>query len=97
MSSFGKFVLGTLVGGVLGAVIGLLLAPRSGKETRTLIADEFSNRCNDSMEAVREKGEAVKSKFKEKTEQFEEAGRRVLNKVNGTSAGASSAPEPTEA
>ncbi|TLM77899.1 MAG: YtxH domain-containing protein, partial [Actinobacteria bacterium] len=35
-SVFGAFLLGALVGGVLG----LLFAPRSGKETRDMIADK---------------------------------------------------------
>ena len=33
-----KFLVGTIVGGAVGSVVGLLLAPKSGKETRAEIA-----------------------------------------------------------
>ncbi|MBY0405622.1 MAG: YtxH domain-containing protein [Cyanobacteria bacterium] len=81
MSSFGKFILGTLLGGIIGAIIGILLAPRSGQETRELISDEFNSRCNASMDAVKEKAAEVKSIIKEQSEHLEEAGRRVVNKL----------------
>jgi gas vesicle protein len=82
MSSFGKFILGTLVGGALGAVLGLLLAPRSGQETRQLIKDEFSHRYNDSVDAVKEKADAVKARIREEANHLEEAGRKVVNKIS---------------
>jgi gas vesicle protein len=75
MSSFGKFMLGTLVGGALGAVLGLLLAPRSGQETRKLIKDEFSTRYNDSVDCVKEKADAVRAKIKEE-------GRKMVSKIS---------------
>jgi gas vesicle protein len=37
MRWFGNFLLGTLVGGIVGAVTVLLLAPGSGSETRNRI------------------------------------------------------------
>jgi gas vesicle protein len=43
-----RFILGSLIGGGLGALIGLLLAPRTGKETRSLIKDEFDTRYQGS-------------------------------------------------
>ena len=33
-----KFLIGTIVGGAIGSVAGVLLAPKSGKETRAAIA-----------------------------------------------------------
>lgn len=33
-----KFLVGTIVGGAVGSVLGLLLAPQSGKQTRATIA-----------------------------------------------------------
>ena len=35
--SAGKFIAGFIVGGAVGAVIGILLAPQSGEETRAAI------------------------------------------------------------
>jgi gas vesicle protein len=53
-SSFGAFVLG----GLLGAVLALLFAPRSGKETREMIAErgqEYLDGAMDTYEDGREK------------------------------------------
>lgn len=33
----GTFVLGMVIGGILGTVAGILMAPRSGKETRRIL------------------------------------------------------------
>ncbi len=36
-NSQGFFVVGLVLGGVVGTVVGLLLAPRSGRETRSIL------------------------------------------------------------
>ena len=41
--SVGKFFAGFLVGGAVGAIAGLLLAPQSGEETRDMIAQKSSD------------------------------------------------------
>ena len=38
--SAGKFIAGFIVGGAVGAVIGILLAPQSGEETREQIGNK---------------------------------------------------------
>jgi gas vesicle protein len=44
------FVVGLLFGGLVGATLGLLLAPRSGLETRQL----FRQRINEIIEEARQ-------------------------------------------
>ncbi len=39
----GKFLGGLLIGGAIGTVIGILFAPRSGKETRRMLKESVSN------------------------------------------------------
>lgn len=39
-----------LLGGVVGAVVGILLAPRSGEETRTMIADKANDVWGEAQE-----------------------------------------------
>lgn len=39
-SNFASFLFGFLLGGVIGAMTALLMAPQSGEETRTLIKDK---------------------------------------------------------
>jgi gas vesicle protein len=54
----GAAILGMLVGGVMGAVAGLLLAPASGRETRRRIADtgvDARNRTLDFIDESRER------------------------------------------
>jgi len=36
----GKFVLGTFIGGIVGSVTALLMAPRSGEKTQKLILEK---------------------------------------------------------
>ena len=48
-----KFLAGFIVGGAIGAIAGVLLAPKSGEETRALIADG-------AKDAVRRADETVK-------------------------------------
>jgi gas vesicle protein len=38
MSLKRKFLVGTIVGGAVGSVVGILVAPKSGKQTRSDIA-----------------------------------------------------------
>lgn len=38
----GKLLLGALVGGAIGAAAGILFAPRSGKVTRSMIGEKYS-------------------------------------------------------
>jgi gas vesicle protein len=87
LSSFGKFLVGTLVGGAVGAAIGMLLAPRSGSETRALIREEFDQRYRDSSDAVREKSDVIKEKaaaFKDKmtelSDDLEKRGQDVMSR-----------------
>jgi len=86
-SSFGKFVTGALVGGAIGALFGMLLAPRSGSETRELIREEFDARYRESTENLREKSDLLKEKavaFREKmsdlTSELEETGRKTVSR-----------------
>ncbi len=55
----GSFMGGLLVGGILGALAALVLAPQSGEETRKLLKDkahELSKEITDQTENLKEKG-----------------------------------------
>jgi gas vesicle protein len=99
-SAFGKFVAGALVGGAVGAVIGMLLAPRSGSETRELIREELDSRYRESTDSLRDKSELLKEKaaaFREKmtdlSSELEETGRKTVSRF--TEAVKKTTGEPT--
>lgn len=88
-SSLGKFIVGAVVGGVVGAAFGMLLAPRSGVETREMIREELDNQlrtANDALReksgAIKEKADVLKSKVAEVASELEDAGRRALGRFS---------------
>jgi len=83
-SDFGAYLLGFMVGGLVGAAVALLLAPQSGEETRTLIreksielkdkayetAEEARARAEKSLEDARTRAEAAYQDVRTKTEEL---------------------------
>ena len=62
-SSAGKFALGAAVGAALGAVGGLLFAPKSGKETRADIAKKAGEAKDFTVKKAGEVREFAGEKF----------------------------------
>lgn len=75
-----------LLGGLVGAVIGLLFAPRSGKETRDLIADkagEYWGEAGELYETGKEKVTEVASTAKETAAEKGEELRAKIDEARG--------------
>jgi gas vesicle protein len=53
-SGFGSFLAGLVIGGLIGAAIGLLLAPESGEDMREQVGDFVDERMRDFGDAVTE-------------------------------------------
>ena len=51
MKKYWKFLLGAILGGVIGGSLALLFAPNSGEQTRRGIEDYFKNLQNEIQEA----------------------------------------------
>jgi gas vesicle protein len=60
-----------LVGGVLGAAVMLLLAPRSGEETRVKILGKVSELRGHPTETIKDKASQARSKANELKENVE--------------------------
>ena len=53
-SGFGSFLAGVGIGGLIGAALGLLLAPQTGEELREHVGDFVDSKKADWDEAVNE-------------------------------------------
>lgn len=58
----GKFVLGTLLGAALGAVAGILYAPKSGKETRKDLGDKAKEIARKGKDFAERESKELKEK-----------------------------------
>jgi gas vesicle protein len=83
----GNTFLAFLMGGLTGAVLALLFAPRSGRETREILNEklrEGADRTKDLREQARERGKA----FMEEAGEYVERGREVVEDRKGRLAAA---------
>jgi len=55
MRFWGKFMIGSFLGGLFGAVIGLLIAPESGQQLRGRVTDSIIQVRNDVVQASSDK------------------------------------------
>ena len=77
MSTTSKFFAGFLIGGAVGAIAGILLAPKSGAETREMLKNstvdalkkadetvkEIQAKADDVVNDLQKKGEEIKEKL----------------------------------
>jgi gas vesicle protein len=66
-SGFGSFLAGVVIGGLIGAAIGLLLAPASGDELRSQVGEYVDEKRAAFDEAVNE-GRAAADKARAEME-----------------------------
>lgn len=81
-SVFGAF----LLGGLVGAVLGLLFAPRSGKETREMIADraeDYWGQAGELYETGRERATDMYSTGRERVTDSSEQLRVRIDEARG--------------
>lgn len=70
MSKKLEFLIGFVVGGLIGAGIGLLFAPQSGEETREILKDKFLE--------LKEKAEKIPETIKKETQQIIQKGKEAF-------------------
>ena len=69
-SKGGEFLAGLILGGLIGAAIGLLLAPQPGEETRAQLREKGIE--------LKARAEELSAEARRKAEELEEAGKEVL-------------------
>ncbi|GIW69276.1 MAG: hypothetical protein KatS3mg101_0023 [Patescibacteria group bacterium] len=88
-NEIGAFMKGAFWGALVGAVLGILLAPDSGEKTRKKIkekSDEFAEKGREALEELAEKTEKIKEQiepYKEEAEElFKTAGEKVREETD---------------
>ena len=73
--SVSRFVAGFVVGGAIGAIAGILLAPKSGAETRKILADtaqDMARRADETAKQIQVKADDAVSDLQKKGEEIKE-------------------------
>lgn len=78
----GEGILAFLLGGVAGAVVGLLIAPCSGDETRRKVVDWIDENRDKARRLVEKEREFLQSK-KEQVGAAWEAGKKAYKETGG--------------
>ncbi len=74
-AALGAFFAGALIGGV----VALLFAPRSGAETRGMIRDFVE----DEVDTIKEKAAAAKEYVEDEIDRYKRKARRAVREVEG--------------
>jgi gas vesicle protein len=77
-SNFGAF----LLGGVIGGAIGLLYAPRSGQETRRILAGEGQEMMDRAVTTVREAQESALAAIRETQTRLEALNLEAKDRIS---------------
>ncbi len=83
-NDFGAFLAGLLVGGAIGAILGLLYAPQSGEETRALLREktgEIKEKATVSTEEARRKAEEALKELRARVEELSQVVQERLGEV----------------
>ena len=81
--SAGKFLAGFALGGVIGAVAGILLAPQSGEETREMISEtskDWTEKAKDSLGELQTKADEIVANLQSKGDELVEKIQDFVNK-----------------
>lgn len=81
--SAGKFLSGFIVGGALGAIAGILLAPKAGEETRDILCDtskEVIKKTDKTVKEIQDKADTVVSDLQQKGDEIMEKIQSLIHK-----------------
>jgi gas vesicle protein len=82
-SSTTKFLAGFVIGGAIGAIAGILLAPKSGAETREELARnarECAERTKQTVKEIQSKADNVVADLQKKGEEIKGQLEKMLKK-----------------
>ena len=85
--SVSKFIAGFVVGGAIGAIAGILLAPKSGEETRRLLsesAQDMARRADETAKQIKDKADDAVSDLQRKGEEIKDKIQDLIAKQTRT-------------
>ncbi len=89
--SNGMFVLGALAGALVGAGVALLMAPKTGAETRQDLSDGYSSVRDAASRRYRDLADKANAKIDQATARFEQASAKFEKKADRFNGGVSDA------
>ena len=81
MAGTRDFISGVVWGGLVGAAIGMLMAPRSGEETRALLrqqSEEFQMQARETADNLRTKATETAEQARERATQLQQRGKALI-------------------
>lgn len=63
MDKFGKFLAGVMIGGIIGSVLGLLLAPAPGSQTCEKVKKQINYVKDEVQKAAAQRSEELKQEL----------------------------------
>jgi gas vesicle protein len=63
MDKFGKFLAGVFIGGMIGGVLGLLLAPAPGRQTTENVVQKFNYVKDEVQKAAAQRSEELRQEL----------------------------------
>lgn len=81
--SAGKFLAGVIVGGAIGAIAGIILAPQSGEETRELLNDaskDIIKKTDKTVKEIQDRADVVVSDLQKKGDEIMDKIQDLINK-----------------
>lgn len=80
--SAGKFLAGFIVGGAIGAIAGILLAPQSGEETRELFSDaskDMVKKTDKTVKDIQDKADVIVSDIQKRGDEIMDKIQDLIN------------------
>jgi gas vesicle protein len=74
-----KIVMGMILGGAIGSVLGIGLAPKKGSDTRKLISKKASELYNDAKDAVTDAAEKVSEAVTDAAEKVSDKAHQMID------------------
>lgn len=68
-STMDKLIMGAIVGGAIGSVIGMSIAPKKGKDTREFLAQKGKEAIEKGKEVTKEVADKIQTQFDEKKQE----------------------------